>query len=531
MPDVRTAPRDRLKRTLRTGGAFRINSIVGGVLAPALRVGVSYLVPIVILVALGRIDLAPYAALGAFTSLYCRADTYRHRARMVAVIALGLVASVAVGAGTAALTDSGLAKVVALTAVATAAKLFADVVALGAPGGLMFVFAAGAAAYSPQTWSTFGVAVAIAAASAAFSYALGQAAALVHPTGPQRLATARALVAVADHLQATEPTPASRHCAFTAVHRAEHALHGPVNSTTERLRGHLAHATHLLHEPDDGTELRAAARRLRHGRVPEPREHVAHRPVPGTPGARPGLLARLAPHRASAARMALAALATGLLASTTHTEHYYWAVVSVSSVLQSTNATTTWHRALQRTAGTIAGALLALLLFSFHPSALTILVIIVICQVAAELVVQSNYALGLTFATPLALCLVALTRSENRTELVAERIGMTIFGALVGTAIALLVFNRDGTRRLQRAVDECRRSRLALLDATPEDVPHARARLLRSVFALREAHSVADGELRGAHPHDREALDVEHEAYRLLAETAPRRVGNGTRTS
>lgn len=523
MSDVRTAPRDRLKRTLRIGEAFRINSLVGGVLAPALRVGVSYTIPIMILVALGHIDLTPYAALGAFTSLYCRSDTYRHRAQMVAITALGLTTSVAIGAGTSALTDSGLAKVVVLAAVATAAKLFADVVALGAPGGLMFVFAAGAAAYSPQTWSSFAIAVAVTGGSAAFSYALGQAAALVHPTGPKRLATARALVAVTDYLQATDSTPVNRHRAFAAVHRAEHALYGRTSATTERLRGHLAHAAHLLHTPADGTGLRAAADRIRHGRVPEP-AYVAHPPTHEAPMSRPGLRARLAPYRANAVRMAIAALATGLLASAIQTEHSYWAVVSASSVLQSTNATSTWHRALQRTAGTIAGSLLALLLFSFDPSALSILVVIVVCQVAAELVVQSNYGLGLTFATPLALCLVALTQGDNRAELIAERIGMTLFGAVVATLIALLVFNGDATHRLRHAIDECRRARRSLLDAAPDEVPAARSRLLRSVFALRDAHAAADGELSTTQPHEQEALDVEHEAYRLLTETAPQHV-------
>ncbi|TDD04351.1 FUSC family protein [Saccharopolyspora terrae] len=499
-----------LLQTLRTRDALRITSIFGGVLVPALRVGVSFAVPIIALLLAGRLDLAPFAALGAFTSLYCRVDPYPRRAWLLPVVAAGLTASVAAGAVTSAFDAGGVVKVLVLTLVATLAKLLADVVRLGPPAGLMFVFAAGAAAYSPQTWSGFAEVVAITGASAALSYALSMVGGALHPTGPHRLATARALLAVADHLEA--PNAAARRRAHTALHHALTALPSGERRTTVLLRGHLAHALHLLHHPADAAaELRTAAKRMRRGRVPAPGQH---RPLP-----RPVVAERagLAEFRTNALRMAVASLVTGLLASTFQLDHAYWAVVSVSSVLQSHNTATTWQRAVQRTAGTVAGSLLALGIFAVDPTPATILVVIVICQIAAELVVMANYGLGLTFATPLALCLAALSQPTDRLQLVAERVGMTLFGALLGVGVCLVLTNSRARTRLREALEGCRRAARDL-QRSPAD-PQAREHLLRALFALRDAHQVAAGEPLHPHHGDQEVLDTEHEAYRLLAAT------------
>ena len=84
--------RRNLKRTLRTRDALRITAHVGGVAVPALRAGVSFGLPMGALTAFGRLDLVSFAALGAFTSLYCRVDTYARHARLLPLIAAGLVA-------------------------------------------------------------------------------------------------------------------------------------------------------------------------------------------------------------------------------------------------------------------------------------------------------------------------------------------------------------------------------------------------------------------------------------------------------
>ncbi|MEV0703915.1 FUSC family protein [Saccharopolyspora sp. NPDC050389] len=517
----------RLRRTLRTREALRCNWTVGGVVVPAARVGVSFATPIVALVALDRIDLVPFAAFGAFTSLYCRVDTWSRRARLLSLIALALVASVAAATMIAAATDHPLAGVVVLTAIAALGKLASDVLDFGPPGGLMFVFAAGAAAYASHGWSTIGLHVGVTAASAVLSVALSLLGSLLHPTGPHRVAAARALAAVADHLET--PNHATRHRAHLAVHRASAALRGkPHRGTFARIRAHLAHAEILLHHPADAAaELRALSRKIHRGRIPavrtaQPQVQPDLRPAP--------LPRRIAPFLPGAGRMVVACLLAGLITNALGLGHEYWAIVSASAVLQSATATSTWHRTVQRTTGTIAGALLALVMFGFHPGPMAILVLVVICQLAAELVVQANYALGLMFVTPLALGLGSLGNPAAHNTLVAERIGTTVLGALIAAAVSLLLINRQTTRRLEAAIAECRRAQESFREAVSRQettVDDVRSRLTRSLFALRNAHAVAEGELWHRNARTREVLDTEHKAYELLAATAPARVHFG----
>ncbi|MEV0081573.1 FUSC family protein [Saccharopolyspora sp. NPDC050642] len=526
----------RLRRTLRTREALRFNWTVGGVVVPAARIGVSFATPIVALVALDRIDLVPFAAFGAFTSLYCRVDTWSRRARLLSLIALGLVASVAAATMIAATTDHPLAGVLVLTAIAALGKLASDVLDFGPPGGLMFVFAAGAAAYASHGWSTVGLHIGVTAASAALSVALSLLGNLLHPTGPHRVAAARALAAVADHLET--PDHATRHRAHLAVHRASATLRGkPHRGTFDRIRAHLAHAETLLHHPADAAgELRALSRKIHRGRVPAaphrpPEPQFQLKPQTTTLGSQFQLklrttqrLRRVGPFLPGAGRMVVACLLAGLITGALGLGHEYWAIVSASAVLQSANATSTWHRTVQRTTGTIAGALPALVMFGFHPGPMAILVLVVICQLAAELVVQANYALGLMFVTPLALGLSSLGNPAAHNALVAERIGTTVLGALIAAAVSLLLINRQTTRRLEAAIAECRRAQKSLREAVSRQettVDDIRSRLTRSLFALRNAHAVAEGELWHRNARTQEVLDTEHTAYELLAATAP----------
>ncbi|MER7012401.1 FUSC family protein [Saccharopolyspora sp. NPDC000359] len=508
----------RLRRTLRVRDALRYTRTVGGVAVPALRIGVSFGVPIAALAALGRVDLVPFAAFGAFTSLYCRVDTWSHRARLLPLIALGLVASVATATMIAATTDDALIGVLVLTAIATLGKLAADVLEFGPPGGLMFVFAAGAAAYATQDWSSTGLHIEVTAASAALSVALSLLGNLLHPTGPHRVAAARALVAVADHLDS--PSPATRHRAHLAVHRASAALRGP-GRTASTLRAHLADAEHLLHHPADAGHLRDLARKVHRGRIPQPASTPPSSPA-GTPRASRGLRASaITPFLPNAGRMLLACLLAGLITIPVGLGHAYWAVVSASAVLQSTHATATWLRTVQRLAGTLGGAVLAVAMFGLHPSPLVVLALVVVCQLVAEVFVQANYALGLLFVTPLALGLASLSNPAAHDELIVERITTTVLGALVAAAVSLVLINRQSARRLHAALAECQAAQQQLRAAEESTV--ARARLTRAVLALRNAHAVADGEPWHRNPRTREVLDTEHAAYELLAATAPSR--------
>jgi uncharacterized membrane protein YccC len=63
----------------------------------ALRAALAVAVPLIALLAIGRLDLAPYATFGAFTAIYGSNEPYPHRARSVSVAALGFVTCTGLG--------------------------------------------------------------------------------------------------------------------------------------------------------------------------------------------------------------------------------------------------------------------------------------------------------------------------------------------------------------------------------------------------------------------------------------------------
>ena len=93
-----------------------------------------------------------------------------------------------------------------------------------------------------------------------------------------------------------------------------------------------------------------------------------------------------------------------------------------------------------RTAGTLVGAALYLVL-AFLPLPVWALgVVLGLLQFAIELVVVRHYALALVFITPLVLLIIgAATGDAASIPLAFERVVDTLVGAAIGTAAALAV--------------------------------------------------------------------------------------------
>ena len=141
---------------------------------PALRIALSIAVPLLVLLAAQRTDLAIYAAFGAFTAIYARNEPRRarlgHQARAGALLVVCVVAG-------AALSGLGVAEPVVLAVTAVVAGLGALMAAywtLKPAGSIFFIFAVGAVGSLPAAapvWLAGGVAL----VSAALSVALGLA--------------------------------------------------------------------------------------------------------------------------------------------------------------------------------------------------------------------------------------------------------------------------------------------------------------------------------------------------------------------
>lgn len=139
------------------------------------------------------------------------------------------------------------------------------------------------------------------------------------------------------------------------------------------------------------------------------------------------------------------ALTAGALALALGLPHPAWAVVAVVATLPAYGRPHDPGRAVRRVVGTVAGALLTGLLLATDPPVGVVVAVVVVCAAAAEIAIPRDYALGLTFVTPVALLAVHLSTPSDPAALAVDRVVETLLGAAV--TLALLAALRRRRRR------------------------------------------------------------------------------------
>lgn len=147
----------------------------------AIRVGISTMVPLLILAVVGRHDLAPYAAFGAFASLYGRVHGYRARAGMQLWAGAALTVAVVAGVVVSGLPGRQWWVVVVGALIAAGGSWLSDSLRWHPPGPIFLVFGFAVCAMAGQGLGQVPLAAALSLASAAFAVLVGQAGSLFKP--------------------------------------------------------------------------------------------------------------------------------------------------------------------------------------------------------------------------------------------------------------------------------------------------------------------------------------------------------------
>ncbi|ROO88868.1 fusaric acid resistance family protein [Actinocorallia herbida] len=466
--------------------------------------------PYLVLLALGRLDLAMYVSAGAMCALYTHALPYPRRARVLAWIGLAMTATVGAAAVAASLTDSAVVLVVVAALLAAVHKLFGEAAKIGAPGNVILTFIGAAVAFVPTETGQIPGHTALAALGALIAWAVVMAPALVRPYGPERRAVAAALEAAAQITDAP-----SRHRAAAAVNAAWRAVLAARPSGLDRL---LVQAEEALSKAPETARLNSLARRLRAGTVPEV----------GLSDAQVAELTGLAAERHTAVprsvllqglwpvvlRVLVSAVLGGWISLLLGVGHPYWAVVTAAAVCQA-SADLSWRRALQRAWGNFAGlAVFALLLPISRTGAVALVLLILACQFVTEGMITRNYWLGTVFVTPMALLMTEFAAQEPGGVLVLDRALDTVVGVVTGLVACLLVTNHRAARRTESALERVDQARAHAAEAEPAP---AAAELASALVGLREAADIAHGEWwRGGLPEERIVV-AEREGHRELA--------------
>ncbi|WP_337181148.1 FUSC family protein [Shinella sp.] len=157
-------------------------------------------------------------------------------------------------------------------------------------------------------------------------------------------------------------------------------------------------------------------------------------------------------HRIAAAlRIALGSAVAALAAHVLGASHPAWAVLGAMAVMQGTHLHISMNRALQRTLGTVAGAILVWLILQQAPSVWTVIALLAVLQFATEMIIGSNYGLGQVLVTPMALLMSYLAAPHAAgMAMVPERVLDTLLGAGIGIVLAVLCSTLDDRQHLLR---------------------------------------------------------------------------------
>ncbi|MFI6335041.1 FUSC family protein [Streptomyces sp. NPDC050535] len=508
---------------------------------PALSV-VAAVAPLnLLLVALGRLDLAMYTMAGSLCALYAHQRPYAARARALAWVVLAMLGGTAVALVTASLTTDAVVLVAVGALLAAVQKTLCDATRVGPPGHLILTFISSASLFAPQTLSQVPGHLALTAGAGLWAWIVAMAPGLLRPHGPERRATALALNAAAAYAQtrgSREEAAGARAAAVAAVHGAwQSLLSTGARSVPRRALERLVVRAEVALAAPAGTDperLRAWARGLRGtGPVPRPddlaetADEILGVEAELAFGQRP-LLRRLGPLGPIALRTALGCALAGYASLALGVGRPYWALVTAASLYQA-NVTLTWSRSVQRVVGNLAGVLVfAAVVPLAHLGDAVLVLCVLACAFGAEALISRNYWLGSLCVTPMALLITEFTRTQQPGRLITDRVVDTLVGALVGFAAAVAVTNRragDSVEHALLAVEHAREHAARVLardHPEPGTLESARRGLAATLVDLRATVDTAAGEWwQRALPEDR-LMPVEHAAHRTLAATVRR---------
>lgn len=489
------------------------------------------------------------ATLGAFTALYGSGRPFLHRAGLLAAIAVGLAACVALGVLTAAVA-SPWPGVFAAALIALVASFLCSALLVGPPGAYLFTLACAAATNMHGHGGDVGRIALLVLAGGAVAWALQMAGALWRPRGPEERAVAAAAAAVADYIEASAHGPADmqRHATAIILHetwltlaarqpaglRKDGRLHR-LRALSRELHRLFGEAIATAGQPGRDKDAAAAARAIgASARNPPPvgAADALYRPLafirPSEALAlslRPG-----APPLRIALRVGAAALLAGGLVVAAGLGRGYWAVAAAVLMLyQGLDWTRSLQRGLERTLGTFTGLGLAAALLLLRPQGPALAALVAALQFVIEIIVMRNYALATVFITPIALVIAeAAAPSTDLGLLLFDRGFDTLVGCVVGLAVlfatsrgrrpgAGLRLSIDATVAAARALPPA----LAAGAVTDDSVRLARTRLRNCAVDMLQRYDEQSGSSEAARAEaDRfwpAVIAAQRLAFRLLA--------------
>lgn len=209
-------------------------------------------------------------------------------------------------------------------------------------------------------------------------------------------------------------------------------------------------------------------------------------------------------------------------------ERSYWVTLSCAAVLSGATIMATFHRAIQRSLGTIIGILIATLILYFQPEGYIIAIAIFFLTFLTELAIVLSYGIAALFITPNALLLAeSTTKIHDISFFASARVIDVLIGSAIGLIGAFLMNRKSAASLLAHTMAKTIRSEQQFLltlfsreSALMEpEYSKERSKMQTNLTNLKIVYSTALGEI----PRDNTKLDllfpaihsIEHLGYLL----------------
>jgi hypothetical protein len=494
-----------------------------------LRAGLSVGIPLVAGALTHHASYGALASIGSFAGFYGPATPYRHRIRLVAGVGLALIVLVPLGSLCAA---TAWLSVVLIGLVAATASFVCLALRVPPPREYLIVLGVLAASGIPTGLTGALREAALVAAGVVIGGLITMAPALGRGRDrPQQRALAQAWAAVRQVLQ-TAGTPeaaAARSQAVADMGQSREVLAQAGGAGQDAMLRSLAAAevalasalsvSHDAREPLDprwlgtvsklgptdvppfhipdrkGSDLPGwrwalrTARRIQQGDDGEPDAGQLPRP-----SVRDRLRAALNPDAVivtSAVRIGIAVAAGAALGRALGLGHGYWVGLTAAAALQANNVTFLVRRSASRLAGTLAGVVLAWVVFTSNPTVLVVAVMATVAQAIGETIIRASYGLAVVFITVLALSIYDLGDPQAQIgAALGARVLDTALGAALVVLLRLVLWRRAAAARVPQALASTLRAtaevfRIRWLSDPPADPGPAQERLTQRLLRLR----------------------------------------------
>lgn len=188
----------------------------------------------------------------------------------------------------------------------------------------------------------------------------------------------------------------------------------------------------------------------------------------------------------------------------------YWITLSCAAVMCGSTIMATFHRAIQRSVGTMIGIALAIIILSFKPEGFMIVVVNMCLTGLIELAISKNYALAAIFITPNSILI-----AENSTKIydigyfATARITDIVVGSAIGLIGTYIIGRKSASSRLPDLMAKLLRSHSRALvflasNNYKNDTSHIKEKMEIDFINFKMAYNTALGEI----PNNEEMLEM-----------------------